>query len=166
MRRGTAVTGAFAGDQRRWLAALAAVLAGVGLALACLAPTLLRQRQFEALRHNGASVVATVEYCATAASQHGAVVVTCPGRFHLGATTYSEDLLGLPRPLVEGTRVAVLVARTDPADVYPVAVVRAGTGTGWRTPKTLVAVVALGLVALVVWSQVLRVRARRRGAAA
>jgi hypothetical protein len=126
-----------------------------------LLPTWERQRQYAGLRAHGVTATATIAYCATTSNNRPAsVVVTCPGTFELDGRPVTEDILGLPRPLQSGDRVAVMVDPHDPHTVYPVADVRDGYQSGWLTQDAAVAAVALVLLVLVALSQT---RAARRG---
>jgi hypothetical protein len=108
------------------------------------------------------TTTATIDDCATASNNRPATVtVTCPGTFELDGRPVTEDVLGLPRALQAGDRVAVLVDPHDPSTVYPVADVRDGYRTGWLTGDTAVAALAAVLLILVLASQVLVVRRRR-----
>jgi hypothetical protein len=148
----------------RWPVVVVLALVLVVVALASLAPTIERQRDYAALRRSGIVATASIRYCATASDSRPAVVtVTCPGTFLVGGRPVTEDILGLPRPLAEGSTVVVSADPTDTRVVYPVADVRSGYQSGWWTGRTALAGACLVLVLLLVWRQVIVARRRRVG---
>jgi hypothetical protein len=147
----------------RWIAVVALGLGLVVLAIAFLYPTYLRQQQIEQLRARGTTTEARIDYCATASiNRPSAVTITCPGTFDVAGQSITEDILGLSGPLQSGDKVAVIFDPDNRRNVYAASAVRDGEGTGWLTSKSFVALVALVLVALLIWRQVIVLRSTRR----
>jgi hypothetical protein len=128
----------------------------VVLAIACVTPTYLRQQQIAQLRARGTTAVARIDFCATASNNRpSTVTITCPGTFAVAGQSVTEDILGLSGPLQSGDEVKVIVDPANHRNVYSATAVRDGEGTGWLTAKTFVALIALALLALLIWRQVI-----------
>jgi hypothetical protein len=140
----------------RWLAVSALGVGLVVLAIASIYPTYVRQQQIDRLRVAGTSTVARIDYCATASNNRpSTVTITCPGTFTVGGREITEDILGLRGPLQSGDEETVVVDPSDTRNVYAAAAVRSGAGTGWLTSRSVVALVALGLLILLIWRQII-----------